>query len=459
MANKQILTDSDSNKSNKSSIVLPEPPANRTKSINLNIRGLPLSATLRINEKSNELRKQGRKIYKLGLGQSPFPVPESVVQALRDNAHQKDYLPVKGLRELRESVANYHRTEDQLNIKPDNVLIGPGSKELLFLLQLTFYGEILVPSPCWVSYTPQAKIIGRNVKVIKTNFKDRYRITPAKLENLLEREHDFNKPRLLILNYPDNPTGSSYNEEELKSLAAVASEYGLLILSDEIYGRIHHDGKHKSIACYYPEGTIVSSGLSKWAGAGGWRIGTFSFPDELNWIMESMASVASETYTSVSAPIQYAACTAFNGNDEINEYLKHSRRILKSLAHFSVTKLREAGIKVNTPDGGFYLFPDFEVIREPLEKMNIFTSSQMVERILEDTGVAFLPGEDFGRFEEELTARIAYVDFDGKEALQESMKVSGSNLLSETFFREHTPNVAIGIEKICEWVKNLKDTE
>lgn len=460
MAKKQVLASSDKNKSDKSTVVFPDVQThtvNPAKSINLNIRGLPLSATLRINEKSNELKEKGMKIYKLGLGQSPFPVPESVVQSLRDNAHQKDYLPVKGLKKLRDSVANYHWNEDNVNIKPENVLIGPGSKELLFLLQLTFYGEILVPSPCWVSYTPQAKIIGRNVKTIRTTFKDRYRITPQKLDALLEREHDTNKPRLLILNYPDNPTGTSYTESELKKLADVASNYGVIILSDEIYGRIHHDGNHKSIARFYPEGTIVSSGLSKWAGAGGWRLGTFSFPDELNWIMESIASVASETYTSVSAPIQYAACTAFNGNEEIDNYLTHSRRILKSLAHFSVEKLREAQVNVHTPDGAFYLFPDFLAIREPLENHNIFTSRQMIDKILEETGVAFLPGEDFGRFEEELSARLAYVDFDGTKTLQASMDESGTNLLSDSFLKEYAPNVTTGIEKISDWVKNINN--
>ena len=257
------------------------------------------------------------------------------------------------------------------------------------------------------------------------------------------------------MNYPDNPTGLSYTETELKNLADVASKYGIIILSDEIYGRIHHEGQHKSIARFYPEGTIISSGLSKWAGAGGWRLGTFSFPSELEWIMGAIASVASETYTSVSAPIQYAACTAFNGNDEIREYLIHSRRVLKSLSQLSVNKMRKAGLNVHNPDGAFYLFPDFETIREPLEQMKIFTSTHMVEKILEETGVAFLPGEDFGRFEEELTGRIAYVDFDGSKALKASMNESGT--LNESFFNETCPNVVIAIDKICDFVSKLKN--
>jgi aspartate aminotransferase len=102
--------------------------------LNLNVRGLPLSATLAINELSNELRKQGKKVYKLGLGQSPFPVPQSVVDELKNNAHEKDYLPVKGLAELRNAVADYYRKTQGLNFDPENILIGPGSKELMFII-------------------------------------------------------------------------------------------------------------------------------------------------------------------------------------------------------------------------------------------------------------------------------------------------------------------------------------
>src|SRR5690606_12101120 len=107
-----------------------------------------------------------------------------------------------------------------------------------------------------------------------------------------------------------NPHGYTYCNEELKAIAAVAREYRMLVLADEIYGEVHFLGKHTSIAQYYPEGTIVSSGLSKWCGAGGWRLGTFAFPAQLQWLKNAMATAASETYTSTSAPIQYAAVKA-----------------------------------------------------------------------------------------------------------------------------------------------------
>lgn len=137
-------------------------------SLNLNVRGAPLSATLLINEISNKLISEGRKVYKLGLGQSPFPVPQMVVDELKVNAHQKDYLPVKGLKQLRQAVADYHSRRNDIRRNAENVLIGPGSKELMFLLQFVYYGDLVIPTPSWVSYAPQAKFIGRNIDWLNT---------------------------------------------------------------------------------------------------------------------------------------------------------------------------------------------------------------------------------------------------------------------------------------------------
>ena len=120
-------------------------------SLNLNVRGTPLSATLLINEISNKVIGEGRKVYKLGLGQSPFPVTQMVVDELKVNAHQKNYLPVKGLYELRTAVADYHSRRNNIRRNAENVLIGPGSKELMFLLQFVYYGDLVIPTPSWVS--------------------------------------------------------------------------------------------------------------------------------------------------------------------------------------------------------------------------------------------------------------------------------------------------------------------
>lgn len=420
-------------------------------SLNLNIRGVGKSPTLEINEISRQLIKKGKNIYKLGLGQSPFPVPESVVEALKQHAHEKDYLPVNGLDELRRAVAHFHNVNDMVDIKPKNVLIGPGSKELMFILQLVFYGDILLPTPCWVSYVPQAKIIGRNVSLIHTGFDSKWRITGQLLEEFLKNENDKFKPRLMVLNYPSNPDGCSYTVDELKNIAKIARKYNIIILSDEIYGQIHHKGQHVSIARFYPEGTIISSGLSKWCGAGGWRLGTFAFPQHFEWLMNSMASVASETYTSVCAPVQYAAVKAFRGGQEIENYLSHVRRILSYISKKCVSILRAGGIKLHEPDGAFYIFPDFSDFRARLKERGIFTSKDLTRDLLQETGVALLPGANFQRPESELTARAAFVNFDGANALEASRSLGLDAELPEAFAEDCLSPVFEAMNRIADW--------
>ena len=264
--------------------------------LNLNVRGLPQSATLKINEISNEIRKSGRNVFRLGLGQSPFPVPQPVVEELKVNAHQKDYLPVMGLYQLREAVAEYHRRMQGVGCSAEEVIIGPGSKELMFLLQYVYYGDLVIPTPSWVSYAPQAHIIGRQVRWIKTHRENKWRLSAEELERHCHLDYD--KPRIVILNYPSNPVGATYSETELIEIAEIARKHKVILCSDEIYGELHHKGNHISIAKFYPEGTIISGGLSKWCGAGGWRLGTFTFPKSLSWLQHAISVMASETFTS-----------------------------------------------------------------------------------------------------------------------------------------------------------------
>ncbi|NVB37710.1 aminotransferase class I/II-fold pyridoxal phosphate-dependent enzyme [Pseudenhygromyxa sp. WMMC2535] len=420
--------------------------------LNLNVRGLPNSATVAINERCNQLIADGRQVYKLGLGQSPFPVPESVVEALRQNAHQKDYLPVKGLRALREAVAGYHSRRADIVRTGDDVLIGPGSKELMFLLQMVFYGDLVIPTPAWVSYAPQARIIGRQVRMVQTLRENDWHLQPERLAELCAE--DPSRPRILILNYPANPTGRSYSRAELEALADVAMANNVVLLSDEIYGELHHEGNHASIAPFYPEGTIISSGLSKWCGAGGWRLGTFLFPKRMRWLLDAMASAASETFTSTSAPIQHAAIRAFEGGPDIERYLLDERRVLAGLGRWSALALQAAGAHCPAPHGAFYLFPDFEAHREALAARGILDAPALCERLLEDTGVAILPGVEFGRPRTELTARLAYVNFDGEAALAElAAQDDPSAPVDEDFLRRRCGETLTAIERICEWVQ------
>ncbi len=418
--------------------------------LNLNIRGLKKSATLAINEKSRALQQAGKKVYRLGFGQSPFPVPDPVVQALRENAHQKDYLAVKGLLPLREAIAAFYHRKQQLNVGAEDILVGPGSKELLFLLQLVYYGDLVIPTPSWVSYSPQAIIAGRRVNWVKTHQQDDWRLTPEELDALCA--HDPERPRVVILNYPSNPTGATYTEERLRQLAEVARKYKLILLADEIYGELHHAGEHVSIARFYPEGTIVSSGLSKWCGAGGWRLGFFVFPEPLRWLLDAMAVVASETFTSTSAPIQYAAVAAFQENPALDDYLAKSRRILQFIGQSIHSQLESFNVHCPQPLGGFYLFPNFEVYRDKLMQRGIHTAVQLCDQLLEDTGVALLPSHDFGRPSEELTARLSYVDFDGARALELVNNSYSNKDLDQAFLESIAGEMSTAIELIRDWL-------
>ncbi|MBL9101164.1 MAG: aminotransferase class I/II-fold pyridoxal phosphate-dependent enzyme [Myxococcales bacterium] len=416
------------------------------------VLGLRPSATVSINERSDALIAAGRTVYKLGLGQSPFPVPPGVVAALRDHATRKEYMPVRGFPPLREAVAAFHARRLGL-VRPvhgDDVLIGPGSKELMFQAQLVFDGELLLPSPSWVSYAPQARILEREVSFLPTEPGARWLLRPHALHDHCARAPG--KPRLLVLNYPSNPTGQTFSDGELAELAAVARAHRVIVISDEIYGELHHDGGHRSIAVHYPEGTIVSSGLSKWCGAGGWRLGTFLFPPELRELLAAMTAVASETYTTTSAPVQCAAVTAFACGPEIEDYLARARRILAGLGGWCRDALVAAGVGCDRPQGGFYLFPDLSPLAERLRARGVAGGEDLCERLLDQAGVAVLPGGDFGRPRGDWTVRLAYVDFSGQDALDRLARDPACATDDPATLRAIAPRVVAAIEHMVSWL-------
>ena len=419
-----------------------------TEHLNTNLTGLSTSATIAIEQYCRQLSEQGKEVFRLGLGQSPFPVPDVVVRALQKNAYQKDYLPVKGLPELRQVLTEHHQRVFGIDCKSENIIIGPGSKELMFILQLVYDGEIMIPMPAWVSYLPQARIVGRSVNTIMTSYESNWKITPDQLESICRI--DPGRARLLILNYPSNPTGQTYSRYELAELATVFRKYNILVLSDEIYAKLHFGDPHSSLVTIYPEGTIFSGGISKWCGAGGWRLGLFVVPECTTWLSDAMATVASETYTSTSAPIQYAAIEAFRPHAELNLYLLRSRTILRRLSRIVMTMLTELDIRVLSPKGGFYVFPDFEQYRQLLASKGILTSRDLCRQLLADTGVAILPGSDFGRDEEELTARIAYVDFNGSDALKNYPIASD---IDDSFVHTYCCRTIEAVGRLVDWLK------
>jgi len=397
------------------------------------------SATLAINEESNRLKKIGKKIYKFGFGQSPFPIPEKIILALKNNADKNKYLPIQGLEELRLAISNYLNQNNGNNFNSENIIIGPGTKELMLLTQIAFDGEILLPGPSWVSYEPQASIAKNKVHWIQTSSETNWFPTAEQLENKIKNIK--NKNLLLFLNSPNNPAGTVC--KNLKEIAKIAKKYKLLILSDEIYSNLTFNDEYKSISNFYPEGTIVSTGLSKWCGAGGWRIGFFAIPNELVELKNSLKILCSESFTSVSAPIQYAAIEAYTG--DYSSYLAKVKKILFSTGMYVYENLKSNVISLAKPEGGFYLFPEFI-------NAKFTTSSEMCKNILDKTGVALLPGSDFGLERKKMIARLSYTDFDGENFLKNT---SGSKSLNTDDLEKYAPNIVNGISKLKEWSKSL----
>ena len=403
------------------------------------VKDLKPSSTLLINEISRKLEEQGKKIYKFGFGQSPFKVPEDVVEELKNNAHQNKYLPMQGLSELRNVVAKYTSKKKNYDYKSENVIIGPGSKELMFLLHVIFDGEIILPAPSWVSYAPQA-ILGRNkIQILQTQRDNNWFPTAAEIEEVILK--DKNKNYLLFLNSPNNPSGQIC--ENLEEISVVANKYNLTILSDEIYSELTFENDYKSISNFCPEKTIISTGLSKWCGAGGWRLGYFLVPDSLIQIRDMINVLASETFSAVSAPIQYAAITAYN-NDH-SHYINISNKILSAVGKYVYENLKSNKILINEPQGGFYLMPEFLN-----KKFN--TSSEMCDSILNGTGVALLPGSDFGFDQNKMLARLSFTDFDGQKFMN---KIDVNQKIDDDLINEFAPKIIEGVDKLKKWSESI----
>ena len=397
------------------------------------------SATLAINEESNKLKKGGKKVYKFGFGQSPFPVPESIVSALKINADKHTYLPMQGLEDLRLAIANYLNKNNNNDFKQDDIVIGPGTKELMFLTQIAFQGEVLLPAPSWVSYLPQALIAKNKVHWIQTTSNSSWFPTAEQLENKIKSIK--NKNLLLFINSPNNPSGTVC--KNLQEIASVAKKNKLIILSDEIYSQLTFDDQYKSISNFYPEGTIVSSGLSKWCGAGGWRLGFFAIPKQLEDLKNGLKILCSESFTSVSAPIQHAAIEAYIGDH--SAYLTSVKKILSFTGNYAYENLKSNVINVTKPEGGFYIFPEFT-------NAKFSSSSEMCKDILNKTGVALLPGSDFGLASSKMLARLSYTDFDGANFLKNTL---GSKKLDNADLKKNAPNVVDGISALKTWSNSL----
>ncbi len=402
------------------------------------VKNLNLSSTLRINEISKDLESSGKDVFKFGFGQSPFKVPEDLMLELKNNADKNNYLPMQGLPELREAIAKYISIKKNYNYSSENILIGPGTKELMFLLNILFDGDVLLPAPSWVSYEPQA-ILGRNkIHWLRTDREKNWFPTADEIEKIVSKNKD--KNYLLFLNSPNNPSGQICNN--LEEISLIVKKYNILVLSDEIYSELSFEDNYRSIANLCPEKTIVSNGLSKWCGAGGWRLGHFIIPNELKKLKNSMKVLVSETFTSVSAPIQYAAVAAYE--KDMSKYINSSRNILKNVGEHVYDNLRSNKVLISKPQGGFYLMAEF------LDK-KFQTSEEMCKDLLNNTGVALLPGSDFGIPKDKMIARLSFTDFNGENFMKNTSSKENINLDTISKF---APKIVEGTKKLKDWVES-----
>ncbi|KAL7634953.1 UNVERIFIED_CONTAM: hypothetical protein RMT77_015334 [Armadillidium vulgare] len=428
-----------------------------------NVKRMSGANNLIFNEKVKSLIKEGKQIAHFGFGESPFPVPDPFVRALRDNAHSRSYLPIQGTLELRRTLSEFHSHYDGVRLDPDNQIVGPGSKELIYLTINAFNGVVLLTSPTWLTYEQQSNLAGKVSIVLKTDKNKGWKLTTQTILAGLETLPPSHRRgyKLLILVNPGNPSGTCYTAEELQEVSLCCRENKILVVSDEIYARLTFDGNHQTMVKFYPEGTILVNGFSKWASAGGWRLGYAYFPPTLRSLFEAVCSSASNTYSCAPSPMQDAIAFALRENKkEIDEYIQDCSAILKFIGGFCEIELESVGVVGPKSGGGYYFMPDFEVVRNGLAKKGILTGDEMTKLMLEEAGVALMSNTEFLRPSNELSVRFCFVCFDGTQALKsykalkdKGIKLDSSDEQGKKFLEENCQNLVQGMQRLKEWVR------
>ncbi len=369
------------------------------------------SPTLAINEVIAARRAAGRSVIHLGFGEASFPLHPILRDALADHAASTSYAPVLGIPALRQAIASSLSRARGLSVAAAQVAVGPGSKPLLYALMQVLAGDLLLPAPSWVSYAPHARLAGRRVIAVETEASDHHRLTPQTLSATLERARSEGAdPRILLVNSPSNPTGAMFERADVEAIALWAREQGVTLISDEIYAELAHGWRaHVSPAQFYPEGTIVTGGLSKAFSAGGWRLGYAALPatDAGAQALAALRALASEIWSSTATPVQEAAVLAYSSNAELERYVQRSARLHGYIAGRLQQTLSSLGVLCARPAGAFYLYPDFAPWRAALAERGAATSEGLARLLLDEWDIATLPGAAFGEAPEALCLRVA----------------------------------------------------
>ena len=372
---------------------------------------VPPSATLAVNERLRRLIEAGRPILHLAFGEAGLPVPEAVLDALRSGGPDNGYGPVAGSREARAAAAGWFARR-RLPTDPDQVVLAPGSKALLWALLSVLPGDVVLPAPSWVSYAAQAALAGKRVWSVPIATDGAGGVPdPAALEQTVaDAARQGARPGVLVLTLPDNPTGTVPSAGEVRRTVEIAEAHGLSLISDEIYRDLAHEpGEVLSPAELMPERTYVTTGLSKNMALGGWRIGLVRVPDTTTGraAREAMLGLASEVWSSAPAPMQHVATYVLNEPPEVVEHVASSRRLHRSTAIAAHARLVAAGISCRPPTGGFYLYPDFEPVRPELAEQHVGGGDALATHLLERYEIGVLSGVAFGDQPAALRCRIA----------------------------------------------------
>lgn len=354
------------------------------------------SITLEITAKAKELKESGVDVVSFGAGEPDFNTPENIIEAaikaMKDG--KTKYTPTSGILDLRKSICNKFKKDNELNYDTDQIVVSTGAKQSLantFLAILNEGDEVIIPTPYWVSYPELVKLAGGVPVFINTNKENDYKYSVKELRNLIT-----SKTKAILVNSPNNPTGSIYTKEELTEIAELAKEYDLIIISDEIYEKLIYDNeKHISIASISRdsyERTIVINGLSKAYAMTGWRIGYSASSKEIAKLMSSVQSHVTSNINSIS---QYAAIEALNGpQDSIKIMIKE----FEKRRNYMIDRINKIhGLSIIRPKGAFYIMVCIEnYFGKEINGEIINSSLDFSKSLLNEENVAVIPGIAFG---------------------------------------------------------------
>lgn len=350
------------------------------------------SATLSLNAKAIELKQQGLDIISLTVGEPDFNTSPNIIEAARLAAlnGQTRYTATSGIKELKQAIVMRTKIDHDLDYQLDNVFIGSGAKHVLYTLLATILNptdEVIIPSPYWVSYPEQVKLLGGEPVILETTEQRSFKITPEQLRQAIT-----SKTKALILCSPSNPTGMVYSVQELLAIAQVCVEHNILIIADEIYDKlVYNDTVAVSIASLSSEikaNTIVINGVSKTYAMTGWRIGYALGNAD---IIKAMSNYVGHSTGSPQTMSQYAAIEALTGEQETVETMRLAFQERLNLAYDALTKI--PGISCIKPQGAFYLFFN---AKEAYQQCGYDNVSDFCEALLAEQYVAVVPGPAFG---------------------------------------------------------------